>query len=248
VSHNNNHSIHISMQNFSLWGGSGWVLQNVSLEVAPGSFCVLLGPNGAGKSSLLKSIGGVLQPPWEQFGRLRFDCPLGKGRDVQGGRPVVSWLSQSLSFFEDLSVREFLNLSALAQLEGFEHNGALLSAVMTFGVNALLEHRLSALSGGQWQRVRLARALGQDASVFLLDEPDAALDRAWRRVLWRALVHRQSRGATVIVALHRFSEVRDFVGFWFGLEQGRLVFTEGRPETFPQIFVDRLFLEKGLTR
>jgi hypothetical protein len=52
----------------------------------------------------------------------------------------------------------------------------------------------------------------------------------------------------VIVALHRFSEVRDFVGFWFGLEQGRLVFTEGRPETFPQIFVDRLFLEKGLTR
>lgn len=233
----------VSLGSFSLWGGSQWVLRNVSLSVRRGSFCVVLGGNGAGKSSLLKAMAGVLQPPWEKFGLLQIHS-----NAHEEARVSLSWLPQSLGFSEDLTVREFLALQSVVQQLRSQPGEDVPAAADEFGVIPLLDRRLSALSGGQWQRVRLARALGREATLLLLDEPDTALDAAWRKVLWAALAQRMSRGATVVVALHRITEVGDLVDCWCGMEHGRMVFVEDRRETFPEALVERLFLEKGLTR
>jgi ABC-type Mn2+/Zn2+ transport system ATPase subunit len=238
----------LSLQNYSLWSGSQWILRNVSLRVAPGTFCVLLGANGAGKSSLLRAFAGVLQPPWEHYGQFQKRLPAATIAAPIDECCALSWLSQSLSFSDDMTVREFLWLHQANGDTPVASSPAVAASAEEFGVQALFDRRLSALSGGQWQRVRLARALGREAALYLLDEPDTALDAAWRRVLWKALLQRQSRGATLVLALHRFGEVSDFVNSWFGLEQGALVFAQENPGFFPEAFVERLFLEKGLTR
>ena len=238
----------VELRNYSLWSGSQWVLRNVSLSVAPGSFCVLLGANGAGKSSLLRALSGVLQSPWEEYGHLQACMGGVTSRDISHRSQTLSWLPQCLHFSDDMSVREFLWLRGGEAGFSAGSNQRVLAAAEEFGVQSLFDQRLSALSGGQWQRVRLARSLGRDAQLFLLDEPDTALDAAWRRVLWHALSQRQSRGATLILALHRFGEIREFASAWFGLENGALVFAENGRDVFPWACVERLFLDKDLTR
>ena len=230
----------------SLWSAERWILENVSFDLFQGAFCVLLGCNGAGKSSLLRVLAGVLPPSWRVVGRCEIlsEVPCNSGEMLSRG---VSWLGQHQHVSEDMTVQEYLSLSGRSVLLPYDDEFSARCRA-DFAVGSLLGHRLSALSGGQWQRVRLAQALSSRAKLILLDEPDAALDERWRRVLWRVLLERRQAGAAVVVALHRHLEVQGFVSNWIGLEEGRLVFSEDRPGVYPRAFVERLFLEKSLTR
>lgn len=227
----------------SLWTSGRWILENISFDLFQGAFCVLLGGNGAGKSSLLRALAGVLPSSWQVVGSCAIfsevPCNSGKMRSLG-----VSWLGQHQEVSEDMTVREYLSLSGGCGLLPFDTEFSA-RCRSDFDVDSLLGNRLSALSGGQWQRVRLAQALSVRAHLILLDEPDAALDERWRRVLWRVLVERQHRGTTVVIALHRHLEVQGFVSNWIGLEQGRLVFSEDRPGVYPHAFVERLFWNRA---
>lgn len=227
-------------RHLSVWNGARWVLENVSLSIPRGSFCVVLGPNGAGKSTLLASLSGVLTQPWCVYQEGVLCVPQKRGVRVR----EVHWLGQSLVYSEDMTVREFLNLPSVHSVEDRRREGCW----SLFGADELLDARISTLSGGQWQRVRLSRALAVDASVLVMDEPDAALDARWRQVLWSTLRDRVVSGITVLVALHRFTEVQNDVTHWLGVEDGRVVFSESARCGFPQAYVDRLFSEKSLTR
>ncbi len=230
----------LDFRELSVWSGSSWVLENISFEIPIGSFCVVLGGNGAGKSTLLAALSGVLEQPWRVALR-GVPCDL-LGHDAVRGS--VSWLGQSLLISEDMSVREFLNLPVAFGLRPCGRS----ESWSIFGADELLDSRISTLSGGQWQRVRLARALARESKILILDEPDAALDARWRQVLWSFLRSRQTNGATVVLALHHFEEVLSDVSHWLGLEVGRLVFCESGSDCFPQAYVDRLFSQKSLTR
>lgn len=235
----------ISLHGFSVWSGDRWLIKDVSGFLPAGAWCVLLGRNGSGKSTLLRALAGVLQRPWHVEGEF---CA-GPERSVPAHRPLCAWVGQSLVASEDMSVEEFLKsadrLSTRGRITSSE-NWAECEEV--FGLKELNALKLSTLSGGQWQRVRLAQGLASDAPLILLDEPDTFLDARWRWGLWNVLQRRRSSGSTVMTALHRYPDVKAFASHWWGLESGQLVFEESRPDVFPSHFVEKLFLEKSLTR
>jgi iron complex transport system ATP-binding protein len=234
----------ISLQGFSVWSGDRWLVKDVSADLPSGAWCVLLGPNGSGKTTLLKALAGVLPRPWHIEGDFQRAA-----KSPQNRPAALAWVGQSLHASEDMAVSEFVATSGHLFASGRATSPARLNeCAEAFGLKELLDLRLSTLSGGQWQRVRLAQGLSRDADLILLDEPDSFLDARWRWGLWNLLERRRSSGATVITALHRFVDVRAWASHWWGLDDGALVFNESRQGVFPSHFVQKLFLEKSLTR
>lgn len=169
----------ISVDDISVRLGDAEILHDVSLSVRDGEFLALVGPNGAGKTTLLKAVGGLLTPT---SGRVRVG-----GRDLaslsarETGR-LVARVPQETNFGFEFTVREIVEMGRTpyrkrlrrnADPDGDAHVSAALDRTET---DQLADRSVAELSGGEKQRVLLARALAQDAPVLLLDEPTANLD------------------------------------------------------------------------
>lgn len=156
--------------------GKHQVLRGVDLDVAAGTLCALLGPNGSGKSTLTKILAGVLRT---RTGSVRLG-----GNDLLRMKPrerakVVAYVPQSAEVPFELTVREAVTLGRTPHMgmRPTAHDTAIVEhAIERLGLAELAERRLSDLSGGQAQRVLIARALAQQPRVLLLDEPTSALD------------------------------------------------------------------------
>lgn len=159
-------------------GAATPALRDVTLEVAAGTHAAIVGPNGAGKSTLLRVLLGILCP---ERGSVRFG-----GRELGGwGRRElarrVGVVSQEAPPDLPLTVREFVEMGRYPWLRPWEGPGArdrrtVREALERTELAALAERPISALSGGELQRTRLARALAQEPGTLLLDEPTAHLD------------------------------------------------------------------------
>ncbi len=169
------------------------VLDDVSLEVAPGEFVCLLGASGCGKSTLLNLVAGL-------------DQPTAGTVSVPGHRPslmfqepaLLPWLTAAEN------VELALRLRGVGRRERREEAQRLLDVVRLAGAGDKRPHELS---GGMRQRVALARALAQDSKVLLMDEPFAALDAITRDVLHDELTRiSQEVGATVLFVTHNVRE------------------------------------------
>ena len=169
------------------------VLDDVSLEVAPGEFLCILGASGCGKSTLLNLVAGLDQPTAGEV-------------SVPGHRPSLMFQEPALFPWLTASqnVELALRLRGVGKKERREEALRLLSLVRLEGAGAKRAHELS---GGMRQRVALARALAQDSKVLLMDEPFAALDAITRDVLHDELTRiRQEVGATVLFVTHNVRE------------------------------------------
>jgi NitT/TauT family transport system ATP-binding protein len=169
------------------------VLDEVSLDVARGEFVCLLGASGCGKSTLLNLVAGLDQPT---AGRV----------EVAGVRPALMFQEPALFPWLTASqnVELALRLKGLGKKERRERAGDLLGLVRLKDAGAKRVHELS---GGMRQRVAMARALAQDSSVLLMDEPFAALDAITRDALHEELVRiRQSQALTVLFVTHNVRE------------------------------------------
>lgn len=179
------------------------VLTQVDLRVEAGETVALLGPNGSGKSTLLRTLAGLL-PPLGGTVRLGEDDLTGlKAREI--ARRVASVPQDEVAPFA-FSVRQVVTMGRLARSNGLldtpEDAAIAQAAIERADLWDLAERRADETSGGERQRALVARAIAQDAPLFLMDEPTAHLDAphgAWIVRLARELA-REGRG--VIVALH----------------------------------------------
>ena len=194
----------------------------IAFEVAAGETVAILGPNGAGKSTTLDVVGGLLRP---DAGRVVLD-----GEELTGDRRWVppharrtALLAQDPLLFPHLSVLE--NVALGARSRGAGRAAARETALAWLGevdATELAERRPAQLSGGQAQRVAVARALAADPRLLLLDEPMAALDIAVAPAL-RQLLRTVLADRTAVIVTHHVLDALLLADRVVVLEDGRVV-------------------------
>lgn len=176
-------------------------LEGINLTVSVGSRVALVGPNGAGKSTLLLVVAGLLLP---HTGRVNI-----YGHPVAAGRQQVAYLPQrsQIDWRFPISLRQLVMTGRYIHLGWLARPGRSEWAIVDekieeLGLTELAGRQISQLSGGQQQRTLLARALAQEASLLLLDEPLNAIDNNTRAIVSHVLAGLKSQGKTAIVATH----------------------------------------------
>lgn len=177
------------------------VLWDIDLSIAPGQLVGLVGPNGAGKSTLLKSMMGLLKP------LSGFVKVFGADVTEQPGR--IGYVPQRESVDWDFPTNA-LDVTLMGRYGKLSLFGRPKKADVTFardclaqvGMAEFAERQISQLSGGQQQRVFLARALAQEAELYLMDEPFAGVDAATEQAIIAILRELRRQGKTVVVVHH----------------------------------------------
>jgi len=180
-------------------------LDGVSTEINKGDLVAVVGANGAGKSTLLKSIMGQLKP---SSGRIELG---------QLSPKDIAYLPQSHQIDRKfpITVREFVSAGAWRRT-GFwrvfsqAEKVSLEQALNKVNLTGVEERQISALSGGQFQRMLFARMLIQDAEILLLDEPFAAIDAQTTMDLMDVIHDCQKQGKTIITVIHDLALVNRF--------------------------------------
>lgn len=173
------------------------VLNNVSFTVQQGESVCLWGPSGSGKSTLLAIIGGLLRPT---SGKVE---SRGLVDDYASAKPAFAWVMQTANLLPSATAFDNVLLGALSS--GMPYGAAESLSELTMramGISGFSMTRSSRLSGGQAQRVAVARAIVARTPVILADEPTGQLDRAATREVCAGLIVSRPRNKTVIIATH----------------------------------------------
>ena len=179
------------------------LFDNFDLDIPDGSFVVISGESGSGKSTLLNMIGGIEEPDSGTITVDGFDVT-GKGSKRKYYRDVVGFLFQNFALLENKTVKENLEMIQKAGRSGVEIDEALDKV----GLTDVLNKKVYKLSGGEQQRIALARLMIKKCSVILADEPTGSLDRRNSDVVMSVLHDLNLQGKTVIVVTHDEDIVR----------------------------------------
>ena len=194
----------IDVDDVSVTLGGVSVLESVSTTVDEGTLVGLVGPNGAGKTTLLRTINGVLTPDRGSI------CVAGKGvagLDSRAVSRLVATVPQSTASTFEFPVRRIVEMGRTPHLGRFgtrtaDDRAAVEKAIHRAAVEHLADRPVTAVSGGERQRVFLARALAQDTPVLLLDEPTSDLDVNHQVRTLDLVADLVGEGRTVVAAIH----------------------------------------------
>ncbi len=198
-------------------------LCEVSLSVRPGQLLAVAGPNGAGKTTLLRLLSGSLAP---QEGEVHLDGrPLGELDDRERARKVAV-VPQSESSPFPVTVRRLVEMGRYPHLGAWERSRAedadvVERALARCAMTEFADRWLSQLSGGERQRARIARALAQEASILLLDEPTGGLDLRYRMELFHLLCELRADGFAIMTVTHDLNLAARFADELLLLDGGR---------------------------
>jgi len=198
----------------SVTAGLVTILDNIALTLAPGAPTVLIGPNGSGKTTLLRAAMGLVAPT--------------RGRITWGGRENVPPLKRAIVFQRPAmlrrsagaNIRFALRAAGIPRAEHARRTGELLELV---GLGSLADRAARRLSGGEQQRLALARALARDPAVLFLDEPTASLDPPATKAVEDIMRAVSQRNIKVVMATHDLGEARRLAGDIVMLHRGRVV-------------------------
>jgi tungstate transport system ATP-binding protein len=198
------------------------ILDNVTLRISPGITTVVIGPNGAGKTTLLRAAMGLLAPD--------------RGGVTWGGRERVPPLRRAIMFQRPVMLRRSAaeNLRFALRAAGIPRErhatriGELLELV---GLAGLGDRPARRMSGGEQQRLSLARALAREPEVLFLDEPAASLDPAAAKALEDTIRLVADQGITVVFSTHDLGQARRLGGNVVFMNRGRVAET-GDARTF----------------
>ncbi|MEM1367540.1 MAG: ATP-binding cassette domain-containing protein [Cyanobacteria bacterium P01_H01_bin.15] len=224
----------LELHEASVWYRSQKALNSITVAITTGERVGLIGPSGAGKSSFLRLLNGSLAPSTGQvfaFGQ-NWQCLASvRRRRLQQQLGLVEQqhhLVSNLAVIHNVNAgnlgRWSLPKSIWSLLWPLERDQAL-AALTKVGIPEKLYARCDRLSGGEQQRVALARVLVQDPSVILADEPVASLDPARSQALMELLCELcESLGKTLVVSLHDLDYALQYCTRLIGLRQGNLQF------------------------
>ena len=192
----------VSVRDVSFSYGFEPVLKNISLDIFPRDYLAIIGPNGGGKTTLLKLILGLLKP---DSGQIIWSQPPGKRQSVQH---QIGYVPQFAVFEREfpLSVRDVILMGRLSgkllwQKVSVEDNDLTSEIIDNLGLAPLSDKPVGQLSGGQLQRVMIARALVSNPEILFLDEPIASIDSDSRFRLSRILTE-LNRNIPIVVITH----------------------------------------------
>ena len=180
----------VEVDHLSVRYGASEVLHDVSLHVAPGEIVTIVGPNGSGKTTLLRAIVGA--------------APAAAGRITTAPNAVIGYVPQRLHIDPTLPI----TVERFLRLPGGATHADISVALTRAGVETLARRQMSELSGGQLQRVLLARALVAKPDLLLLDEPTAGLDQPGSAAFYALIDEvRCESGCAVLMISHELHVV-----------------------------------------
>jgi ABC-2 type transport system ATP-binding protein len=210
--------------------GGVTALDRASFTILPGERCCLLGPNGAGKTTIIRMLEGALRATEGQV------CLLGE--PVSGSVQVkrrIGVVPQSPGLYPDLTVREYLAL-----VRRLYRRGSVESTASEYGLSALLDRRLAALSGGYARRLLVAAAVLPSPDLLLLDEPTVGLDPIAATEI-RGLLAGAMAGPSVLMSTHNLREAEELCDTVIILREGRVLIKERiealRRQSNPRVFL-----------
>lgn len=187
--------------------GENWVVRGANFEVPDGAFVAVLGPNGAGKTSLLLSIMGLLKPDEGEV-QLFGAAASAAAADTIGYVPQTKELDRSFpaKAWEVVASGQLRRWPGIASRR---YRDAALVAMESAGVAGLEDRAVSTLSGGELQRVYLARCFVREPKLMLLDEPATGMDVAGEAAMYHLLERYQKQhNATVMMVTHDWEGAR----------------------------------------
>jgi ABC-2 type transport system ATP-binding protein len=216
----------ISCRNLTRRFGDFTAVDNLSIEIAPGSICAFLGPNGAGKSTTVNMLTGLLAPTSGEA--TVAGVPVTSGVELQ---KRIGVLPASLALFDELTVQEHLVLTGdvygLSRTET-QHRARQLLQVLD------LDHGRNVFaircSSGMRKKTALAMALIHNPPVLFLDEPFEAVDPMTSRSIAALLEQAAARGTTVFLTSHILATVEKLAQRFVVFRKGRIAWDSGRDE------------------
>ena len=213
----------LDVHDISVRYGSHQVVHNVSFSLQPGEVLCVIGPNGSGKSSLVKTLAGVIEP---YHGTLSLD-----GSEISSSsRKIIAkhigYVPQNLHYLTSATAHEVVIIGrrphvqwslSLYDLEVVEQ------AMERVHVTHLANKLLSETSGGERQRVFLARTLAQDPDVFLFDEPTSALDIKHQIEVFSMIKELAASGKAVLAVVHDLNFAYHFADRILLMDEGHAV-------------------------
>lgn len=199
----------IELKNISIAYRDVPVVQRLSVGIPLGKLVAIVGPNGAGKSTLLKAIVGLVKPLEGSISIF--------GQSLHAVQQLIAYVPQRMSVDWDfpVSVLDVVLMGCYAKLKWFKRPGAqekmnAFEALSQVGMESFAHRHISELSGGQQQRVFLARALMQQAKIYILDEPFAGVDMTSEKKIIEVLTNLRLQGNTIIVVHHDLQTLMEY--------------------------------------
>jgi iron complex transport system ATP-binding protein len=202
----------IEIESLNLSYGKKPMLKDVSISVGEGRWTGIIGPNGSGKSTLLRAVVGSL----EFEGRINVLGQNVGDRDIRAMALKMAYVPQRPVYPQGMSVFDFVLLGRTPHLgvlaaEGANDIALVWESLEALSITSFASRDVSSLSGGETQRVSLARVLAQQPSVVLLDEATASLDVAAQHEVMELIADIQtSSGVTIFSAIHDLTAAAQF--------------------------------------
>jgi len=217
------------------------VIDGVDISVPALSWVALIGPNGAGKSTLLKAVTGLV----DHTGTIEIG-----GRDSAGMSrrllsQMVAFLPQRPVLPEGMTVAEYVAIGRTPYIphwgtESVEDRDVVVRVLTRLGLDDLGLREIDTLSGGETQRVVLARALAQESQILLLDEPTSALDVGHQQQVLELIDElRLEQGLTVLAAVHDLTLAGQFADRLVLLDHGEVVSDGSAEEVLTEARIER---------
>lgn len=201
-------------------------LDNIHLNIAPGSKVGIFGPNGAGKTTFISLLTNIIQASSGEVNFYKNNSPI----SAQKRKEILGLVPQDFAFYENLTTAQNLEyFGTLYGLEKKELAAKTKELIESLGLEKHQEKKIKTFSGGMKRRVNLAIGLVHNPELLILDEPTVGVDVQSKHAILQYLETSHKNGTTILYASHLLLEAEQFCDYFVFLDLGKLI-AQGKPE------------------